>query len=125
MPIGERYDGNSMTLQLNSRPDAYGWLYGHFTASNGDRVRVDIMPPLDHWAGDMQLDGYKPHIIDWVVYADGDEVARVTALDGIEAALSDVPKLNHGNRIYELIEDSGVLDNATVSATLPGKEPSA
>jgi hypothetical protein len=114
-----------MTLQLNSRPDGFGWLYGSYTASNGDRVRIDIMPPLDKWTGDMQLDGYEPHIVDWVVYADGDEVARVTALDGIEAALGGVPKLNHGNSIYEVIEDSGILDKATMCATSPGKASSA
>jgi hypothetical protein len=49
-----------MTLQLNSRPDGFGWLYGSYTASNGDRVRIDIMPPLDQWAGDMQLDVRTP-----------------------------------------------------------------
>jgi hypothetical protein len=53
-----------MTLKLNSRPDAWGWLYGDYTALTGEQIRVDIMPPVDHWAGDMQLEGYEPHATD-------------------------------------------------------------
>jgi hypothetical protein len=46
-----------MTLQLNSRPDAFGFLYGEHITPAGERIRVDVMPPVAHWAGDMHLDG--------------------------------------------------------------------
>jgi hypothetical protein len=36
------------------------------------------MPPVARWAGDMHLDGYAPHAVDWALYVDGEEVGRVS-----------------------------------------------
>jgi len=41
-----------MTLRINSRPDAYGWIYGDYITPIGEAIRVNIMPPVDHWDGD-------------------------------------------------------------------------
>jgi hypothetical protein len=40
--------------------------------------RGGVMPPVARWAGDMQLDGYAPHAVDWALYVDGEEVGRVS-----------------------------------------------
>ena len=77
-----------MPLTLYDRPDAYGWLYGSYVSPMGEHVRVDIMPPASHWAGDIQLEGYEPHATEWVLYAEGEEIARVTERAAIEAAVA-------------------------------------
>ena len=76
-----------MTLTLNQHPDSYGFRYGDFRSPTGEHVRVDVMPPVAHWAGDMQLEGYEPHESDWVLYADGEETGRVREVAEIENAL--------------------------------------
>ena len=75
-------------LVLKPEPDGFGFLYGTITAPNGVTIRVDIMPPLPHWRGDIKLNGEgAPHPTDWVVFWDGEEVARVTARDDIAPAV--------------------------------------
>lgn len=79
-------------LHLKIRPDGYGYIYGVW--QEGERsVRVDIMPPRAHWDGDMMLPDRPPHETDWVVYADGEEIARVRAdsVMGLEDALRGLP----------------------------------
>ena len=76
-----------MTLKLNTRPDAYGWIYGDFISPDGEVIRVDIMPPVAHWDGDMYLEGHEPHGTDWVLYADGEVIGRVTRRDDLEATI--------------------------------------
>lgn len=75
-------------LHLSVRPDGYGFLYGAWIAG-ADSIRVDIMPPKAHWQGDLVLESCPPHHTDWVIYADGHEIARVEADDrfALERAL--------------------------------------
>lgn len=65
-----------MALELNSRSDGFGYLYGGYTTGAGERFRVDIMPPKEHWQGDLVPSENPPHLTDWVIYIDGEEVAR-------------------------------------------------
>lgn len=77
-------------LKLSNRPDGYGFFYG--TASLGNElVNVSVMPPKDQWNGDMELEGYTPDPEQWILYADGNEIARVEAKTEIEEVL--LPRL--------------------------------
>lgn len=67
-------------LHLSVRADGYGFLYGVWIVG-AESIRVDIMPPKAHWQGDMLLATCPPHDTDWVIYADGKEIARVQAED--------------------------------------------
>jgi hypothetical protein len=83
-------DKTAPTLSLNPRPDGYGYLYGTLVTEEG-RFRVDIMPPRPHWRGDVMLDDCRPHPTDWVVFVDGEEIARVAQIDNLAATIA--PKL--------------------------------
>ena len=72
-----------MPLTLKPRPDAYGFLYGHYIDAAGQHHRVDVLPPLPHWHGQFRLDGYAPHSTDWIIYANGEEIARARSRDDL------------------------------------------
>jgi len=74
----------SVTVKLQARPDAYGFIYGH--GWRGERMfSLNVMPPESHWRGQYKLDGYAPHEADWVFYIEGREVARVRDQPDLEA----------------------------------------
>ena len=79
-------------LHLKTRPDGYGYIYGVWVRGE-ETVRVDIMPPRAHWDGDVMLPDRAPHARDWVVYANGEEIARVKAegVSSLEGALQSLP----------------------------------
>ena len=77
-----------MRLTLKPRPDTYGFIYGTVEDESGQSHRVNIMPPLSEWRGDMKLPDYEPHAIDWVIYADDEEIARVTKRGDLEAIVA-------------------------------------
>ncbi|MGD9670778.1 MAG: hypothetical protein AB7U75_17320 [Hyphomicrobiaceae bacterium] len=71
-------------IDLKARPDGYGFEYG--VARRGGRIlNINVMPPQAHWDGDFELEGYEPHPTDWVLYIEGEEVARLQERAGIEA----------------------------------------
>jgi hypothetical protein len=75
-----------MQLDLNPRPDGMGWIYGMLYDDNGNSYRVNIMPPQGEWNGHFPPGPeYTPHATDWVVYIDGEEIARVAKRDDITA----------------------------------------
>lgn len=75
-------------LHIKPEADGFGFLYGTLSDGVGAGCRVDIMPPLPHWHGSIMLTGEgAPHPTDWVVYVDGNEIARVSRREDIEAAL--------------------------------------
>ena len=76
-----------MALKLNNRADGFGYLYGQYTTPSGERYRVDIMPPKSHWQGDLMPMANPPHETDWVIYCDGDELARVRNEDDIDRVI--------------------------------------
>ena len=75
-------------LELKSELDGFGIIYGQVLAADGEVYCVDIMPPIADWRGDHKLDGYPPHAIDWVVYLDGVEIARVAERDDLQTAVT-------------------------------------
>jgi len=74
----------SVTVTLQARPDAYGFIYG--TGWHGERMfSCNVMPPKSHWRGQYQLEGYRSHETDWVFYIEGREVARLRDQPDLEA----------------------------------------
>ena len=74
----------SITILLNHHPDGMGYLYGQLMSRDGEIYRVDIMPPEAEWSGDIRLTAaFAPHPTDWVVYLDGEELARVSRRDDL------------------------------------------
>jgi hypothetical protein len=70
-------------LKLNPVPDAYGFIYCQ--AQCGDRsFGVNVLPPKSEWQGQYKLDGYVPAEQDWIVYVDGEEVARAPTTAAVE-----------------------------------------
>jgi hypothetical protein len=73
-------------IQLSSQPDGFGFYYG--TARKGDAVvRVNVLPPAFLWAGDVQLDRFKPDATHWQVFADSELNARTERQEDVGAAL--------------------------------------
>ena len=74
------------TFTLKPEPDGLGYHYGSFTDDAGNVTRVDILPPASEWRGNM-----KPaqHLdpTQWIVYADGEEIARVARREEIAVIL--------------------------------------
>jgi hypothetical protein len=73
-------------LKLSAEPDGFGFFYG-WAERNGERVRVDVLPPDHLWRGDIKLDGQKPDPKAWVLYLDGEEFARVERREDLPLAL--------------------------------------
>lgn len=62
-------------LDLKPEPDGMGYLYGRLLLPDGDSRRVDILPPRPFWRGQNEPSGLEPR--QWIIYVDGDEIARV------------------------------------------------
>ena len=74
-------------INLKAMPDGFGFIYGEGVDARGETRRINIMPPLPYWRGDIKLDTNEPHASDWVLYVDGDEVARALSRAELEMAL--------------------------------------
>lgn len=76
-------------LELKPEPDGFGYVYGQVFAPDGNVYRVDIMPPIAEWRGGIKLSGQgAPHATDWVIYMNGEEIARVSKRGDIAPALT-------------------------------------
>ena len=76
-------------LDLNPVPISYGFIYGQAHRDTGYH-NVNVLPPKNRWYGQMKLDGYEPHETDWILYVDGEEVARVKERGSVEAEFQKV-----------------------------------
>jgi hypothetical protein len=76
-------------LKLSAEPDGFGFFYG-WAERNGERVRVDVVPPAHLWSGDIKLEGQKPDPKAWILYLDGEEFARVERREDLPAVLLGV-----------------------------------
>ena len=74
---------DKVTLDLKPMPDGYGFIYGEAYRGD-DHHTINVLPPERYWQGQFRLEGHEPHETDWVLYIDGEEVARVTENAGIE-----------------------------------------
>jgi hypothetical protein len=74
-------------LKLSPEPDEFGFFYGHIER-DGERHRVDILPPDHLWRGDIKLGGQsKPDPLGWVIFVDGEEFARVERREDVSTVL--------------------------------------
>jgi hypothetical protein len=48
-----------LKLRLSAEPDGLGFYYG-WAERDGERVRVDIMPPEHLWRGDIRMTDHRP-----------------------------------------------------------------
>lgn len=62
---------------LSKEPDGFGFYYGSFV-SNAQVYCINALPPHDKWRGRHTLEGYEPDLLDWIVFADGNEIGRVS-----------------------------------------------
>jgi hypothetical protein len=74
-------------MKLSAEPDGFGFFYG-WVERNGERVRVDVLPPEHLWRGDIKLKGQKPDPKAWVLYLDGEEFARVERREDVPLAFA-------------------------------------
>ena len=72
------------TLNLKPEQDGMGYFYGEWIGNDGQRIRVDVLPPLSHPIPYFVATTDGMHETDWIVYANGEEIARVQARDTIE-----------------------------------------
>jgi hypothetical protein len=75
-------------VQLKPMPDGFGFIYGEGVDAFGETRRINIMPPLPFWRGEMKLETSGPHPTEWVLYIDGDEIARAPSRSEIDSALA-------------------------------------
>lgn len=71
---------------LKQMPDGFGFLYGTLIAG-GASYRVDVLPPVPFWQGQFKLNNHQPHATDWIIFVDGNELARVSHRDDIAACV--------------------------------------
>ena len=74
-------------IALKPEPDGLGYRYGTATRADGATWRIDIIPPEPAWRGQIKQTGqFAPHASDYVLYVDGQEVARDTSLSAVTTA---------------------------------------
>ena len=64
-------------VRLAPKPDGYGFIYGKVWDEEGAIHDVNILPPAAEWCGQSRLAGFEPHASDWILYLDGEEIARL------------------------------------------------
>jgi hypothetical protein len=75
------------TLTMKPEQDGMGYFYGEYIGVDGTRVRVDVLPPRSHPKPYFVMTTDQMHETDWIIYANGDEVARARRRDEIERRL--------------------------------------
>ncbi len=78
----------SHRLTLKPEPDGLGYIYGTLIDDDGEVYRVNVLPPAPQWRGDLKPGDGLPHPTDWIVYLDGDEIARVSRREDIDTAVA-------------------------------------
>lgn len=78
-------------LTLKPEQDGLGYFYGTYVTDSGHTIRVDVLPPKSHPRPPFVMVSDGMHATDWLVFADGKEVARVATRDDLAAL--DIGKL--------------------------------
>lgn len=86
-------------VRLAPEPDGYGFIYGKVWDEQGAIHDVNILPPASEWRGQTMLKGFEPHVSDWILYLDGEEVARVSS--GLQLERLVVEHLSHARCEFE------------------------
>lgn len=86
-------------VRLSREPDGYGFIYGKVWDEQGAIHDVNVLPPVGQWRGQSRLKGFEPHASDWILYLDGEEIARVSS--GLELEQLVVAHLSHARDGHE------------------------
>lgn len=76
-------------LTISAEQDGMGYFYGTFDAGGEHVYRVDILPPASEPRPYFVLGNERMHPTEWIIFLDGEEVARVCRRDDIEPALAN------------------------------------
>ena len=82
-------------LTLKPEQDGSGYFYGQFIGDDDSVVRVDVLPPRSHPRPYFVMHNDHMHDTDWIVFADGEEIARVKQREDIDTL--DIVKLLSSN----------------------------
>ena len=82
-------------LTLKPEQDGSGYFYGQFIGDDDSVVRVDVVPPRSHPRPYFVMDNDHMHATDRIVFADGQEIARVKQREDIDTL--DIVKLLPSN----------------------------
>jgi len=74
-------------LELKPERDGLGYYYGQYVDDDGNSVRVDILPPRSEAKPAYVFDNSAADPTHWIVYADGEEIARIEWRDDLEASV--------------------------------------
>ena len=76
-------------LDLKPEQEGLGFFYGQYHQGDGRSLRVDVLPPksFDHSIYVNASAKEDMHETDWIIYADGEEVARATKRSDVDGAL--------------------------------------
>lgn len=74
-------------LELKPEQDGMGYFYGTLDVGADHVYRVDVLPPLSEPRPYFVMTSERMHPTDWIIYLDGEEIARVAARADIEAAV--------------------------------------
>ncbi len=77
--------GGEPRFSLSREPDGFGFYYGTMV-KDGQSVSVNVLPPAGEWRGQMRLENYAPDAKAWIVFMDGEEVARVARREDLGLA---------------------------------------
>lgn len=79
-------------LHFKPRPDEHGLIHGVWQQGDA-QLQVIFLAPAGEWQGKTVLPDHEPNLTRWIVFAYGEEVARVEAksLIELEAALRTLP----------------------------------
>ena len=74
-------------LALKPDQDGMGYFYGTLDVGDDHVYRVDILPPLSEPRPLFVMANERMHATDWIIYVDGEEIARVANPGDIDAAV--------------------------------------
>lgn len=78
---------DQVRLDLKAEPDGFGFYYGTAEMPDGEILHVNVLPPKDQWRGQIYMKNLQPHETDWVLFVDGEEVARARRREDLVPAL--------------------------------------
>ncbi len=79
--LSHQLAGNADRVELSELPDGIGMFYGSYVNAEGERRRLDVMPPRELWLGDFGADAADAD--NWLVMLDGEELARAASVGAL------------------------------------------
>lgn len=74
-------------LELKPEQDGMGYYYGTLDVGEDHVYRVDVLPPSSEPRPHFVIANERMHPTDWIIYLDGEEIARVRKLEDVEGAV--------------------------------------